>query len=164
MNRYVVCVAALAIAATIVAAQTPATPAQTQEANVQAYINLLRQDLNKGKVQILTDLMVLSPDQAAKFWPVYNEYSIALTKLGDERIVFIRLYAESYPNTSDEIATKISMGLLDVETKRVELRKDYFQRMSRALTPKDAAKWLQIEAQIEKLVDLQMLASLPIVE
>jgi len=36
--------------------------------------------------------------------------------------------------------------------------------MSRALTPKDAAKWLQIEAQIEKLVDLQMLASLPIVE
>jgi hypothetical protein len=36
--------------------------------------------------------------------------------------------------------------------------------LSQALTAKDAARWLQIESQIEKVIDLQILASLPIVE
>jgi hypothetical protein len=46
----------------------------------------------------------------------------------------------------------------------LDLQKQYFLRFSQTLTPKDAARWLEIEAQIEKLVDLQILASLPIVQ
>jgi hypothetical protein len=145
-------------------AQTPPTPQETREANLKAYISLLRQDLKKGKVAILTDLMDLGPSEAASFWPVYNEYDGALTKLADERIAFIRLYADNYSALSDEMATKIAMGMLDIESRRVELRKTYFQRISQALTAKDAARWLQIEAQIEKIVDLQILSSLPIVD
>lgn len=54
--------------------------------------------------------------------------------------------------------------MLDVEGRRVELRKQYFQRFSQALSVKDAARWLWIEAQIEKIVALQILANLPVVE
>jgi len=36
--------------------------------------------------------------------------------------------------------------------------------MSQTLSPKMAARFLQIENQIEKLVDLQIAANLPIVE
>jgi hypothetical protein len=83
--------------------------------------------------------------------------------LADERLALLRLYAESYPAVTDEIASKIATGMLDVEGKRVELRKQYFQKFSAALSARDAAKWLWIEAQIEKLVDLQILANLPVV-
>ena len=140
------------------------TPQQTREANLKAYIGMMRKDLKKDKVSILTELMDLSPDQAAKFWPIYNEYDKTLTKLADERIAFIRLYADSYASLSNEMATKIAMGMMDVEARRVDLRKQYFQRISQALSAKDAARWLQIEAQIEKVLDLQILASLPIVD
>src|SRR5271165_5217862 len=146
-------------------AQTPPpTPQQTQEANLKAYISLIRQDVKKDKVSILTELMALGPDEAARFWPVYNDYDKALTKLGDERIVFIRLYADNYSALSDETATKIAMGMMDVEARRAELRKQYFLRFSQTLSAKEAARWLQIEAQLEKILDLQILSSLPIVE
>jgi hypothetical protein len=46
----------------------------------------------------------------------------------------------------------------------VDLQKQYFQRLSQTLTPKDAARWLQVETQIEKVIDLQILSSLPIIE
>jgi hypothetical protein len=62
------------------------------------------------------------------------------------------------------MALKIAVGMMDVESRRVELRKEYFPRVSKALTAKDAVRWLQIEAQIEKVVDLQILASLPLVQ
>ena len=165
MNKiasYVAAFGIVAIAATPAVAQTAATP--QQEANLNAYVTLMRKDLKKDKVAILTELMALGPEQAAKFWPVYNEYDKALTALGDERIALIRMYADNYSALSDETATKIAMGALDIQARRLDLQKQYFQRLSQTLTPKDAARWLQVETQIEKLVDLQILSSLPIVE
>ena len=87
--KYFACLGVLAIAGPLSVAQTPPTPQQTQEANLKAYINLLRQDLKKDKVTILTELMDLDPQEAAKFWPIYNEYDVALTKLADERLAFL---------------------------------------------------------------------------
>ena len=166
MNKfgsYVACFGAFALAGSLAVAQTP-TPQQTHEANIKAYIGMMRKDLKKDKVSVITELMDLGPEEAAKFWPVYNEYDKALTKLGDEKIAFIRMYADNYEALTQEMATKITMGMIDVQGRRLELQKQYFQRFSNALTPKDAARWLQVESQIEKLVDLQILANLPIVE
>src|SRR3954452_8254668 len=161
--RYPAGIAAFALAVAAATAQTP-TPEQTQEANLKAYISMMRKDLKKDKVSILTELMALEPDQSAKFWPVYNEYDKALTKLSDERVVFIRMYADNFSSLTGDMATKVALGIMDVEARRVDLRKQYFLRLGKVLTPKDAVRWLQIEAQMEKLVDLQILSSLPIVE
>jgi hypothetical protein len=120
--------------------------------------------MKKEKVSILTQMMQLGPAESAKFWPIYNEYDQALTKLADERVALVRTYADKYSSLDNATATKIAMGSMDVETRRIDLRRQYFQRLSQALNPKDAAKWLQIESQIEKVVDLQILSSLPIVQ
>jgi hypothetical protein len=163
LRHFVLAAAACAPVASV-GAQTAPTSQETREANLKSYAAMLRKDLKKDKVSILTELMALSPEQAAKFWPVYNEYDKSLTRLADERIAFIRVYAENYSSLSQETATQLAMGLMDVQARRLDLQKQYFQRFSQTLTAKDAARWLQIEAQVEKLVDLQILSSLPIVE
>ena len=145
------------------AAQTP-TSQENKEANLKAYVELLRKDVKKDKVAILTELMQLDPDEAAKFWPVYREFDAALTKLGDERIALIRMYAENQGALTDQKASQIVMGMLDIDTRRTQLKKDYFQRMSQAMSGKMAARFLQIEGQLERVIDLQIAASLPVVE
>jgi hypothetical protein len=166
LNRIVPTVSVLLLtilAVGVALAQTPSAQ-QTKEANLKAYVDLLRNDIKKDKVAILTDLMQLSPDEAAKFWPVYNEYDKALTKLGDERIAFIRMYTENQTSLTDQKAAQIAMGMLDIEGRRNQLKKEYFQRMSQTLSGKLAGRFLQIESQLERIVDLQIAASLPIVE
>jgi hypothetical protein len=145
-------------------AQAPPTADETKEANLKAYVEMLRKDLKRDKVGILTELMELSPEEAGKFWPVYDEYDKALTKLADERIAFIRMYAENYASLTDVKVTQIATGMLDIEGRRNKLKKQYFQRMSQAMSPKLAARFLQIENQLEKIIDLQIASSLPIVE
>ena len=139
------------------------TAQQTEEANLQAYVGLLRKDVKKEKVSIITELMALSPEESAKFWPVYNEFDKALTVLADERIGLIRMYGENYGSMTDQVATKLGLGILDLEAKRNQLKRQYFERMSKALTPITASRFLQIETQLEKIIDLQISASLPIV-
>lgn len=144
-------------------AQDAAT-ATPQEANIKSYINLLRQDVKKDKVSILTELMELTPEQAAKFWPVYNEYDKELTRLGDERIALIRIYAENYSAMSDQKVSEIGRKALDLEAKRTDLKKRYFERMSHTVSPKVAGRFLQIENQLLMILDLQVSSMLPIVE
>jgi hypothetical protein len=151
-------------AGALVPAQQRPTPSETREANFKAYVELLRKDLGKEKVNILTEMMEFTPEEAAKFWPLYNGYEKELTKLADERIAFIRMYADNYTTLSDDMTNKIAYGAMDLEIRRVNLRRQYYQEMSKALSVKLAARFLQIETQIEKIVDLQIAASLPVVE
>src|SRR5271163_1590170 len=133
--RSLACLSVFALASSLVVGQTP-TSQETHEANIKAYIGMLRTDLKKGKVSILTELMALSPDQAAKFWPIYNEYDKSLTKLADERIALIRMYADNHSALSNDMATKIALGALDIQSRRLDLQKQYFQKFSQALSPK----------------------------
>jgi hypothetical protein len=137
---------------------------QNRQTNLKAYTELLRKDLRKEKVSILTQIMDLSPEDASKFWPVYNEYDKELTNLADERIAYIRMYAENYGALTDPKVTEIAEGLLGVEARRNALTKQYFQKFSKTLNPKLAARFLQVEHQILLLVDLQIASSLPVVE
>ena len=144
--------------------QQPLDQNQNSEANLKAYVELLRKDVKKQKVSILSELMNLSPDEASKFWPVYNEYDKALTVLYDGRVDLIKTYTENFGSITDPLATKLANDVLDLEEKRIQLRRRYFDRMSKALSPKQAARFLQIENQLEKIIDLQIASSLPVVE
>lgn len=140
------------------------TPASTQEANLKSYVTLLRQDVKKDKVAILTELLGLTPDQAAKFWPLYNEYDKELTKLADERVALIRTYAENYGTLTDQQIGDIGRKALDREARRTDLKKRYFDRFSQTVSPKIAGRFLQIENQLLGILDLQVMSMLPIVE
>ncbi|MBI4889529.1 MAG: hypothetical protein HY821_02820 [Acidobacteria bacterium] len=157
-------VAALLACTFLAAAQQAPSPSENKEANLKAYVDLLRKDVKKEKVGIFTELMDLTPDEAAKFWPVYNSYDKALTVLADERIALIKLYADSYGNLTPAIATKLAMGVLDLDARRTQLKRQYVQKFSQALNPILAARFLQIENQVEKILDLQIASSLPVIE
>ena len=56
----------------------------------EQYLELLRSDLKKEKVAILTEAMEFTPSQSETFWPIYREYDLKLSKIGDRRIAAIK--------------------------------------------------------------------------
>src|SRR5690348_1278714 len=53
---------------------TSSAASDAQDKNIKEYIELLRTDVRQQKAEIMGSMMLLGPDQAAKFWPIYNEY------------------------------------------------------------------------------------------
>jgi hypothetical protein len=147
-----------------VAAQEPPTMQQTEEANLNEYITLLRSDVAHAKAAILNDLMDLTPEEAVQFWPIYNQYNQTLSSINDERLAAIEMYARDYANLTNAQVTQIANTLLEGDSRRTELKKQTFERLSQATSPLLAARFLQIENQLEKIIDLQIAAHLPIVE
>ena len=141
----------------------PATT-ESQEPNIRAYVELLRVDVRTKKAAIFTEIMQFNDQQAAKFWPIYYEYDKELQKLNDQKLAGIQEYAKNYGNMTDEKADELAMLALELENKRNDLKKTFYEKVREQLGGIIAARFLQIENQLLMVIDLQIAASLPIVE
>ena len=155
------------LAASPLAAQNaPVRPGveETRARNLSAYVELLRSDIRDEKVALITGMMQFSEADDQKFWPVYREYEKELTALNDERLALIKEYAQAYEKMTDEIANRLAHAALDLEARRNALKTKYYERLTTILPARTAARVLQVENQILLLLDLQIAASLPVVE
>lgn len=146
-------------------AQKPAPLAanETRDANLRAYVTLLRSDVRAEKVAILTEVMQFTPAEDSSFWPIYREYDAELSKVNDERVRLITEYADHYMEVTDALADKLALKALELESRRTGVKEKYYGRLKSALSPKTAARFLQVENQLLMVIDLQIAAALPIV-
>jgi hypothetical protein len=144
--------------------KSPASLLTDQEKNFRAYIELLRSDVKKNKTQIVGQVMQLDAEDAAKFWPIYTEFEAEYTEFGYGVLALILNYAANYNDMTPQVADQLAIKLFDLEQERNDLKRKYYQRFKAALDPITAARFLQVENQIERILDLQIASQLPVIE
>jgi len=137
--------------------------AATQNKNIEEYINLMRADVRQQKAEIMGAVMVLSAQDAAKFWPIYESYDAELSKLNDQRVANIQEYARAYSDMTDEKADELIQNALAYQKQRAELLAKTYDRVKQAVGATTAARFVQVEHQLLLIIDLQIASSLPIV-
>ena len=137
---------------------------ETREANMRAYIELLRSDVRAQSTAIIAEMMQLNDADDKAFWPVYRAFEADLIKINDARVALIKEYADNYGALTDAVADTLARRAIDLESRRTELKAKYYDRLRAVVPAKVAARFIQIENQILLLLDLQIAASLPIVE
>jgi len=174
-------VAVLAIAMNASAQQKPPAPAKPKaaapassktgdekidprDANIRAYVELLRSDVRASKIAIMASVMNFTEAEDKAFWPIYRQYDAELNTINDERVRLIADYANNFEALTDPVADRIAKGALELEGKRQELKMKYYDRVKSATSAKTAARFLQVENQMLMIIDLQIAASLPIVQ
>jgi hypothetical protein len=144
-------------------AQQPTKPTD-QSQNIETYMDLLRSDVKAQKVQIIGVMMQFSPDQASTFWPIYKEYDVSLTKLGDQRLAIIKEYAANYDSMTDAKADDLIERSIALETDRNALLKQTYEQVKNKIGAKEAARFLQVEHQLLLIIDLQIASELPAIK
>jgi len=132
-----------------------------RELNLRAYTELLRADVKAKIVAIITEVMQFNDSEAATFWPLFRDYDHDLSKLGDTRVQLITDYIKNYDDITNEKADDLMSAALALETQRAELKKKHFDIMKKALSARTAARFFQVENQMQQVVDLQISANLP---
>jgi hypothetical protein len=147
------------------ASATPAAASGVPRSDVlNAYVRSMRDDLSRGKVGIINDVMQLNADEAKAFWPIYEEYESELFELGDQRMAAIRQFATDIRDNrlDDSEASKLADQYFDYESKRVELLKRYHGEIAKRLSPVRAAQFTQIEHRVGTIVDLMIASEFPL--
>jgi hypothetical protein len=137
--------------------------ANAREKNIQEYIDLLRADVRQQKAEMMGAVMLLSADDAAKFWPIYSEYDAALAKLNDQRVANIEEYARTYNQMTDAKADELVQNALAYRKQREQLLAQTYDRVKQALGATTAARFVLVENQLLLIIDLQIASALPVV-
>ncbi len=135
-----------------------------QNKSPSAYVELLRSDVRAQKVALITEVMEFTDAQSSSFWPLQREYELELSKIGDEKLKLIKAYAMHYDRMTDEKATVLVKKLFQLQESRLALKKKYFEKIGKALSPVVAAKFIQLENVINNIIDIQIATELPLIE
>jgi len=134
------------------------------QADIDQNIELLRKDIRSGKKQLLAANLKLTDDQATKFWPVYDQYTAELTKIGDQKTALLKEYAEQWGTISDEQASSLIKRSLSLDGQVNQLRVKYLPIFSQAVPGKVVASFFQLDRYIQALIDIQLASQIPVVQ
>jgi Spy/CpxP family protein refolding chaperone len=131
--------------------------AQTQEGQVKT---------GPGKRAFIDQQLGLSPQQAAQFWPVYDEHQVSLGELNRRRVENILAYARAWNagSVDDQTANKLAREAIAIEEDEAKLLKRTYLHASKATSPAQAARYVQVEAMVRAMVRYEEAARVPLMK
>lgn len=136
---------------------------RSPQERADVFAQLLREDVRAEKRKIIEDNMALTPTEAKAFWPVYDRFQAAMTKLGDQRVALIRDYLAVESTMDNRKAFALSERALDLEAQRLATIRKFLPQFQRAISARRAAKFFQIENQINRIIEVQIANQVPLV-
>ena len=132
--------------------------------DLNSYMELIKSDMKTEKKSIIAEAMQFSENDSKLFWGLYREYELEMDKLADKRIAYIKEFAENYPNISNEKADAIMSEAFDFFEDRLELKNDFYDDVKDELGAFTAAKYIQLDMQMQLIIDIQISAALPLLD
>jgi len=126
-------------------------------------IQLLRSDIQSAKNDVIAHTMQFTDAESTAFWPLYRDYAHDQQTVGDARLQLIMDYAQHYGNMSDATANELTQRFLDIESRLVALRQNYWPKFQKALGAKRAAKFYQVDNRLTLMLNLQLTSEIPLV-
>jgi hypothetical protein len=141
----------LALAAAVLALSGAIAWAQPADAPAPNRIDKLRQDLRTDKRGVVERNMQLTAEEAAKFWPIYDEYQRDIDRIAQRQNRAIIDYINTEHAMTDENAKRIEREILKADAAEQDLRERVLRKLLRALPARKAVRYMQIENKIRIL-------------
>ncbi|NOT76478.1 MAG: hypothetical protein HOP08_16240 [Cyclobacteriaceae bacterium] len=110
----------------------------------------VRDKINAARIALISTRLGLTPAQAEKFWPIYNEFS---QKRIEKRQEFRRAQQEVDPNNPNPEKEKelVRIGL-KLKQDEVDLEKDYSGRIMNIITAQQLLRLRKAEGEFRQLI------------
>ncbi len=103
------------------------------------------------RISFITQRLDLTPEEAQKFWPVYNEYRKELDKhIGPDEDGPPHMRRPDINNMSDEEIIAMMEKEMERQAKLLELRRNYFKKFQKVLPVKKVAKLFEAERDFQR--------------
>jgi len=157
--------AVLAGASSLRAQAAPASPpAQPTDAQVAAAVDTMRTEVAAARKQTVAENMNLTPDEATRFWPVYEAYRAEIKKAKDSEWMVVQAYAKNYTAMTDSVAQRLIGEWMKGKTAEQTIRSSYVPKFAAAVPWTKVARYFQIENRLDAMLDVARARQIPLVK
>jgi hypothetical protein len=151
-TKTVVCAAIAVILLALGSAQ-----AQIRDETILTY-----QVLTENWDDLIGGVLDLSEEEAAAFWPLYEEYSAAKATLWEERIDVIAMFLTGYDTMGPDIARGLLAATFDIDEKMLALERAYADRFDDVMPLNKVVRLFQAENKLEATMMMELAKDIPL--
>lgn len=111
-----------------------------------------REKLDAYKIAFLTRRLNLTPDEAEKFWPLYNEYQNRRMEIQQERAQLNRQFGPDAKDKSEKEYEHAADSLIELQVAETDLAVKFHKNIRSVLPPSKMLRLYQSENQYRILL------------
>jgi hypothetical protein len=124
----------------------------------------LRAAVRADKKAYVASILMLTPAEAKNFWPAYDAYQRTLDMTGREKnVTIIEVVGQDKP-VSDLYAKQIAKDIMLADDAEAKARRTLYNRVMKAVPPKKAARYLQLEGKIRAAQAYEIAETIPLIK
>ena len=132
-------------------------------------MDALRAAVRADKKGFVTSTLKLTPAEAKRFWPIYDNYQRIADAANRRRSLAVEAIVTLDKPISDLYARNLANELIAADEEEVRARRALSSRLmrgvpSRVLPPAKAARYLQLESKIRAMQAYDIAAGIPLVK
>jgi hypothetical protein len=147
----------LALAA-LVSLVVPTTMAQT----VKETLDVTRQAVESQRRVLVSGALPLTDAEAKAFWPLYDDYEKQRRPIDERANRLVADFVASAASLSDAQAKAMLADALEVDERRLELRRTFMNRMGKAIPARKLVRFFQIENKLDSVVRADISKQIPL--
>lgn len=161
-NLFVALLSLLVPAAAMAAEPATRTPAETEAV---AQMQVLQAYVGSGKRAFIEQQLQLTPEEAERFWPVYDAHQAALSEFNRRRMDNILAYARVWNagKIDDAAATALAKEAIAIEKQEAAQLERTFGKLKHVVPAVKAVRYLQVEAKLRAIVRFEQAAQVPFI-
>ncbi|MFO1312211.1 MAG: hypothetical protein U1F41_09130 [Burkholderiales bacterium] len=153
------------IVAAVFAAVASAAPlAAAQDAAAVADLQALQTAARKDKRALVAEKLQLTPAEAKKFWPIYDQLQMDLQSVNRARNLALETLVSRDKPVTDAYAKQIVGDLMSAEEQEVKAMRKAVNATMKALPPRKAARYLQLENKLRAAQDYEIAVVFPLAQ
>jgi Spy/CpxP family protein refolding chaperone len=166
MRKILVCCAAVCLVSVFAFAQAPARQSQppgTASPTADDVLKTMRADMQGSRADIMAKNLTLTAEQAAKFWPVFEQYQKEQNVIMDAQLKDVQKYVNSYQTLDDATALGLINAHIERDGKMNALRQKWLGEFQKVVPARVAARAMQIDRRLSLVAQLELVSSIPLI-
>jgi len=140
-------------------APPPGPPPPTVEDAVRA----VRSDLQNTRAAIIAKNVTFTPEQAAKFWPLFETYQKEQSQILNDQMRGIQHYVDSFQTLDDTAALTLINAHLERDARINALRQTWLAEFLKVLPARLAVRVIQIDRRVSLAQQVEFTSKIPLV-
>lgn len=130
----------------------------------QAEPGILLNTIRANRKALVGVSLELSPEEAEKFWPLYDRYQKEISAIGDRVGTIVGEYTATFRDLSNDKALQLMESYLAAEAERLQVRRTYLGEFAKILPGRTVARFYQVENKIDAVLRYDLAATIPVVD
>jgi hypothetical protein len=106
--------------------------------------------------------MNLTPDEASRFWPVYDAYEKRMDSVEDRHVKELKDFAAKYNSFTDADAKKKLDEVMAIQQARLDVQKEFVPQFRAAVSQVKVTRFYQIDNKIQALIQCDIAQLVPL--